>query len=274
MSDSEIIARRRAEFLSAFNRQDVAAMARVRADDSIDVPPNRAPVRGLSAIQAFWREGFAQAETRFSLVPEQLEIGSDVAIDRFRWTLEGAPRNGGDSFRDEGTAIWTWRRQKGDWKFALAIWNSDLPQGQTVWTGAGASAPALTADDRVTLRTLIERRWTAAMLARDSATLLAMCADDIVYMPVDHPALRGHAELRAWLEQFPPVKRVRQSFGDLDGNGTLATGRFTFDATIEVSGKNIDVTGQGLCGFRKEPSGQWLIKSVCWNFDRPMPPSA
>jgi ketosteroid isomerase-like protein len=234
------------------------------------MPPNCAPHRGLPAIEAFWRAGFAQAETRFSLIPEQLEIGGDIAIDRFRWTLEGAPHAGGNAFRDEGTAIWTWRRQKGEWKFAQAIWNSDLPQGQTVWT-AGSSSAALTAEDRERLRDLIERQWTAACLTRDWEKALAMCAEDIVYMPADHPALRGHAELRAWFEQFPKILKFTQPLQVLEGDARRTVARATFDGAIEVAGRPVDVSGKVLCTLGKDASGKWLVHAVCWNFDRPMP---
>ena len=145
MSEKEIIARRGAEFIAALNRQDIPVLSAMRAEDCIDIPPNRPPIRGLSAIQAFWREGFAQVETRFTGFPDQLEISGDIAVDRFRWTAESAPLSGGPAAHDEGICVWVWRREKdGAWKIAQAIWNSDLPQGQTVWTGAAPPAASQT----------------------------------------------------------------------------------------------------------------------------------
>lgn len=271
MSDSETIARRGAEFIAALNRQDIPVLSDMRADDCIDIPPNRPAIKGLSAIQAFWREGFAQVETRFTIFPEQLEIGGDIAVDRFRWTTESAPLSGGPSTRDEGICVWTWHREKdGAWKIAQAIWNSDLPQGQTVWTGAARSASLLTAGDRDTIRDLIEQQWPSAWLARDLEKVLAMCTEDIVYMPADHPALRGQAELRAWLEQFPKTLKFTQPLTHVEGDAHRAVARATFDAAIDVAGEPAAIAGKVLCTLRKEPSGKWLAQSVCWNFDRPM----
>src|SRR5215213_256269 len=122
MTDQETVARRRAEFAAALNRQDIEVLSNMRAEDCIDMPPNRPAIRGLDAIQAYWREGFAQAETRFTVFPDQLEIDGDTAIDRFRWIAESAPVAGGASVHDEGICVWTWRRQKdGPWKLAQGI---------------------------------------------------------------------------------------------------------------------------------------------------------
>src|SRR5262245_30191550 len=130
MSDRETIAQRGAEFVAALNRQDIPVLSDLRAEDCIDIPPNRPTIRGLKAIQAFWRDGFAQAETRFTFTPEQLDIDGGVGVERVRWSADSAPHCGGASTHDEGTCVWTWRRQKdGTWKIAQAIWNSDLPQG-------------------------------------------------------------------------------------------------------------------------------------------------
>ena len=68
----------------------------------------------------------------------------------------------------------------------------------------------LTPDDREVIRRLTEEQWTAALSARDWDKALGMCADEIVYMPTDHPILRGHAALRAWLDQFPRTSKFSQ----------------------------------------------------------------
>ena len=273
MSDSEVIARRGAEFIAALNRQDIPVLSASRAEDCIDIPPNRPAIRGLSAIQAFWREGFAQVETRFALLSERLEVAGDIAVERFRWTAESAPLSGGPSTRDEGIGLWTWRREKdGAWKIAQAIWNSDLPQGQTVWTGAGSSASStLTADDRETLRDLIERRWVAAGLAHDSGAMAAMCTEDVEYFPPDQPSFVGRGALQAFFEAFPPMVRFTQSFGAVEGGANRATARCRFACTLDAPGKTIETTGKFVCSFEKQSSGEWLVKYCSFNFDRPMP---
>jgi len=84
---------------------------------------------------------------------------------------------------------------------------------------------ALTPIDRETIRVIAEDRWTAALVNRDLDGLLALCADDVVYMPADHAALHGHDELRQWLSAFPPVAGMTQPIEWLDGTSEHATAR-------------------------------------------------
>ena len=271
MSDSETIARRRAQFAASFNREDIAALSDLITEDNVAMPPNRPALRGKDENRTFWREGFAAAESRLSIVPETLDVSGDIAVDRFRWSMDSAPRSGGEPIHDEGKNIWIWRRQPdGGWRLAQAIWNSDLPKSG-LWSGAASSAAStLSAEDLESIRDIIERRWTAACLAGDWDNALAMCAEDSVHMNPDEPAVRGHAELRAWFEKFPRIVKFTQSTRHVEGLANLAVAQCTAALTVEASGTQLDSTGKLICCFRKQPSGEWLVTSVCWNLDRPM----
>ena len=134
MGDSQVNAARDA-FIAAFNRQDVAAMSELVTDDTVAHPPNQPELVGLEASQAFWREGFAAANSVLGTTPKQLELAGDVALDRFAWTMDTTPHEGGDTVRDEGAGVWIWRREGGAWKLECSIWNSDLPE-PGIWAGA------------------------------------------------------------------------------------------------------------------------------------------
>lgn len=129
-------------------------------------------------------------------------------------------------------------------------------------------ASTLTSEDCETIRSFTEQRWTAAALTRDWGKALAMCAPDVVYMPADQPVLHGHEQLRAWLNQLPPIVKFAQPLDSVEGNGNLASARNTFAVTVDISGKRVENTGKVLCWFQKDTSGQWLAKAVCWNWDR------
>jgi ketosteroid isomerase-like protein len=65
-------------------------------------------------------------------------VSGDIAVDRFSWTLDMAPRTGGTAIHDEGKCIWIWRREAdGKWRHANAIWNSDLAQPDAGIGGGG-----------------------------------------------------------------------------------------------------------------------------------------
>lgn len=136
MSDRDTISRRRTDFLNAFNKEDVEAMAPFVTDDHIGMPPNRPALTGLDATRHFWREGFRAASSRLAVVPDELVIAGDTAIDQFHWTMDSTPRSGGSAIHDEGKCIWIWQRESdGSWKIARAIWNSDLATAG-LWSGA------------------------------------------------------------------------------------------------------------------------------------------
>ena len=129
---------------------------------------------------------------------------------------------------------------------------------------------ALTPIDRETIRVIAEDHWTTALVERDLDRLLALCADDVVYMPADHAALHGRAQLREWLAAFPPVASMTQPIEWLDGTSAHATARVSFTVALDVNGQRIENSGKALCCLRKTDAAQWLVQSVCWNFDQPL----
>jgi ketosteroid isomerase-like protein len=131
------------------------------------------------------------------------------------------------------------------------------------------SDTALTPIDRETIRVIAEDHWTTALVSGDVDRLLALCAADVVYMPADHAALHGHDELRRWLSAFPRVASMTQPIEWLDGTSQQATARVSFTAALDVEGQRVQSSGKALCCLRKNDAGQWLVKSVCWNFDQP-----
>jgi len=116
---------------------------------------------------------------------------------------------------------------------------------------------------------MAEREWTAAMLHKAPEKAIAMCTEDVVYMPSDSAALYGHAALRGWLQQFPTLRRFTQPVEEIEGYGELAICRCTFSATLDVGGREVANSGKVLVWLRKQEPGSWLVKAVCWNWDRP-----
>lgn len=129
---------------------------------------------------------------------------------------------------------------------------------------------ALSPEDRRTITRMAEDEWTAAALARDWGRAADLCADDVVYMPADHPALRGRAALRTWLDAFPPIKQFVQPIEVIDGWGDVAMSRGAFTVTFEVDGAPVENSGKVLSSWKRDESGRWMVTAVCWNWDRHM----
>ena len=136
MSDSAAITQLRGNFIAAFNRQDIDAMAEYATDDLVGMPPNQPALVGIDASRAWWSEGFKLARSRFTASSKEIEVAGDWAFDRFDWTMETTPTGGGESVHDNGNCVWISRREPdGAWKLARAIWNSDN-EATGVWSGA------------------------------------------------------------------------------------------------------------------------------------------
>lgn len=134
-----------------------------------------------------------------------------------------------------------------------------------------SASSTLTPDDVEQIRAMGEEHWVRASLARDWDKTLALCAPDIVYMPPDQPALHGHRALREWLEQFPTILEFAQPVEAIEGYADMAICRATFTATVDGGGKQLRNTGKVLVFLQKDTLGRWLVKTVCFNWDQPMP---
>ena len=126
MTDSETIAARRSDFVTALNDANIDALLQMVTGDHVAMPPNEPTISGLEATEASWRQGFGAASLHVTFFPGELQVTGDWAFDRFTWTVDTTPTGGGERVRDEGKSIWIWQRQSGGtWKVAREIWNSD-----------------------------------------------------------------------------------------------------------------------------------------------------
>lgn len=129
----------------------------------------------------------------------------------------------------------------------------------------------LTSADRAAIRTLAEERWVSALLARDVDALVSMCATSLVYMPADQPAIHGREAFHTWVRQFPAISAFTQPLESMEGSGNVAIARGRFTATLDVSGAPVAGTGKVLCELSRDEGGEWLVKTVCWNWDHALP---
>ncbi len=132
---------------------------------------------------------------------------------------------------------------------------------------------ALTDQDRTELRELTEQKWISAALAKDWEACVALCSEDLVYMPPDHPLLHGRAETEAYLKEFPDVKDFGQKLVGIGGDRDLAVLRATFAGTFVVDGQELSGVGKVLA-TAEHRGGSWVFSAVCFNWDAPPSPNA
>jgi ketosteroid isomerase-like protein len=126
----------------------------------------------------------------------------------------------------------------------------------------------LTDQDHARLRQIFEVEWMDAGLARDWASSLALCSEDFVYMPPDHPVLMGKEEALAFLEGFPDVTSADQSIVEISGDSSLVVIRGSFNVAFEANDQQLTGSGKLLCTASRS-SGDWKLTACCFNWDAP-----
>ena len=268
MGNREIIEQRRSEFVAAFNREDIEALEQYAVDDVISMAPNRPMIRGIEAQRAFWSEGFAAAKSLFFILPEELEIMGDIAIDRHCWVLDSMPRRGGRPVQDRGKGIWVWRRGASGWKIARAIWNSDQSQAGFLSTLGDELS-----EDLAALNRLLDA-FVQAVNAGDSAAWADLMTEDFIFSVPDAPRFIGRetAVAAAKAGFFDPFQlHLANKFEDVQifGSQAFAHGIFTLDMMPKAGGKMISAPGKFSNFFRKQSDGAWKFAMVFFNYDRP-----
>ena len=271
MSDKEIIDRRRAEYVEAFNREDIVAMSGYAAADAVGMAPNRPAIRGIDAHRQFWREGFAAAKSLFFVFPEELELLGDVAIDQHHWVLDSMPKRGGRPVHDEGKGIWIWRRQgDGSWKVSRGIWNSDLSRASLQSSPSGPGAEF--SEDLAALNRILDE-FVATVNEGDADGWGSLMTDDFIFAIPDAPRFVGReAAVAAAKAGFfdPFVLKLANKFEDVQIFGTqaFAHGIFQLDLIPKGGGKPMSLPGKFTNLFRKQPNG-WKYALVTFSYDQP-----
>jgi len=119
------IERRVGEFVAAFNRGDMAALAGLYTEDAKLLPPDSAMMTGRSAIQQFWQGARDMGVREVDLRVQEVEQGGDLASEIGLATLMIQPE-GGQATTDTVKYVVVWKRQRGGpWQLAVDIWNGN-----------------------------------------------------------------------------------------------------------------------------------------------------
>jgi len=129
------IARRRDDFVRAFNREDLAWIERLCVDDIVLLPSNQPPIVGIRDALHWWATGFKAGRTRVTIEPRELYVTHGWAMDWFDWSVTIVPITGMLPIVDSGSSFWVWRLRDWDgWRILRAMWKSDS-QTPSLWAG-------------------------------------------------------------------------------------------------------------------------------------------
>lgn len=108
-------------FVEAFGKGDAARIADMYAEGARVLPPNSPMVQGRQRIQELW-QSLINTGAKLMLSTTDVEAQGNVVYEVGTYELTFP-----DNKRDAGKYVVIWRRQKGGWKLAVDIWNSNMP---------------------------------------------------------------------------------------------------------------------------------------------------
>ncbi len=122
-------------FMDILKSGDPEAMSMLYTSDAKLLPANGALIDGREAIKAYWSESMGQESPELVLETVNAKGYGDMAIEEGRYMVKV-----GSQEVDRGKYLVTWKKEDGQWKLHLDIWNSDIPLptaratvGETVW---------------------------------------------------------------------------------------------------------------------------------------------
>ena len=137
-----------------------------------------------------------------------------------------------------------------------------------------AAAAGLSEGDRAALQALTDS-VQSHVRARNWDSFASLFTEDVVFMPPNHPALRGRAALRAWADSNPTFADFGFTNTTYDGAGDVAWGSSGIHMGFTPpGGKAVADTAKQLFVLRKQADGSWKTTAVAFNSDLPMPGAA
>lgn len=116
--------------------------------------------------------------------------------------------------------------------------------------------------DESAIRALCQQ-WLDASMAGDNASVLALMADDAVFITPGQPPIVGKAAFAALLPANPASMRLvaKQEILEVGGTDDLAWSRSALIVTVTPpsSAQPVTRSGHTLTLFARHPSGHWLL---------------
>jgi len=106
--------------------------------------------------------------------------------------------------------------------------------------------------------------WSRACVERDWDALLAMCNDDMVFMPPGTNAVSG-GSMRQWLDSLPTVKAMSWSIARIRQDGDTACLHGPVKQTFTIEGRDEHFDGKYCDVMRRGSDGKWRFSLIIWN---------
>jgi uncharacterized protein (TIGR02246 family) len=130
--DKATIDKLNAEFMTAFDKGDMAAIGQMYTEEAYLLPPGAEIVKGRAAIQAFWTKAAEGIGDLKLMTSDMKALGSDAAREVGTFTLK---TKGQQSQEVAGKYVVVWEKADGQWRLATDIWiRTSRPQRIAAYT--------------------------------------------------------------------------------------------------------------------------------------------
>ena len=113
------------KFMAALSDGDAAAVAALYTAEARLLPPNAEMMKGVQAVQAFWRGGMDMGIKGATLETVEVQVGGDIACEVGKYTMIIQP-TADQTITDKGKYVILWKNENGSWKLDVDIWNTSL----------------------------------------------------------------------------------------------------------------------------------------------------
>ena len=110
----------------ALNKGDAAAIAALYTEEARVLPPNGPMIVGREAIQNSHQGDIDAGLSDLQLTTLEVGVVRDLAYEIGEYTETIQPEEG-EAIRDQGKYVVVWKRENGEWKLDVDIWNSSIP---------------------------------------------------------------------------------------------------------------------------------------------------
>ncbi len=115
------------QYADAYNRGDAAAFAALYTEEARLLPPNGPMIVGREAIQNSQQSDFDTGVSGdLQLTTLEVRVARDLAYEIGEYALTIQPEEG-EAIRDQGKYVVVWKRENGEWKLDVDIFNSNMP---------------------------------------------------------------------------------------------------------------------------------------------------
>lgn len=120
----------------------------------------------------------------------------------------------------------------------------------------------------------LDRRWQAAIEAKDVATAASFFAPEGVQMPANAPTVVGREAIHQWFDEWLPDPNISNIFMpeviEVAASGDLAYDRGTYRFVMDSPEGRIEDVGKYLLIWKKI-DGEWKAIADISNSDMPLP---